>query len=143
MAGDAGRLKETAKMRICIPTNNPGGLEASRSEHFGHCDVFTLVELDQDKKISSVETLSPPDHGAGGCMVPVQVLNDANVDAIVVGGIGARPMQGFSEVGIDVYWADRNAILDAVTAVEKFTEGMLPKMNLDQACSGSNCHSVR
>lgn len=128
-------------MRICIPTNSPGGLEASRSEHFGHCDVFTLVELDSDNKISSVETLSPPDHGAGGCMVPVQVLNDANVNAIVVGGIGARPMQGFAEVGIDVYWADRNSILDAVTAVEKFSEGMLPKMNVDQACSGgSNCH---
>ncbi len=128
-------------MRICIPTNSPGGLEASRSEHFGHCDVFTLVELDSDNKISSVETLPPPDHGAGGCMVPVQVLNDANVDAIVVGGIGARPMQGFAEVGIDVYWADRNSILDAVTAVEKFSDGMLPKMNVDQACSGgSNCH---
>lgn len=128
-------------MRICIPTNNPGGLEASRSEHFGHCDVFTLVELDSDNKISSVETLLPPDHGAGGCMVPVQVLNDANVDVIVVGGMGARPMQGFADVGIDVYWADRNAILNAATAVEKFAAGMLPKMNVSQACGGgSACH---
>jgi predicted Fe-Mo cluster-binding NifX family protein len=128
-------------MRVAIPTNNPGGLEASRSDHFGHCDVFTLVEVDDNKKVISVETLPVPDHGAGGCMVPVQTLKDAGADAIVVGGIGARPMQGFSEVGIDVYWADRGSIPDAAAVMEKFSAGKLPKMNADQACKGgSNCH---
>lgn len=128
-------------MRIAIPTNNPGGMEAARSDHFGHCDVFTLVEVDENKKISSVETLPVPDHGAGGCMIPVQTLSDAGVNAIVVGGIGARPMQGFAEVGIDVYWADKNSIPSAADVMEKFSAGQLPKMNVDQACGGgSNCH---
>jgi len=128
-------------MRIAIPTNNPGGMEASRSDHFGHCDVFTLVEMDTENKITSVEMLPVPDHGAGGCMVPVQFLKDAGVNAIVVGGIGARPMQGFAEVGIDVYWADRKAVSDAGAVMEKFTAGQLPKMNVDQACGGgSACH---
>ncbi len=128
-------------MRIAIPTNNPGGMEASRSDHFGHCDVFTLVEVDADNKVTSVEMLPVPDHGAGGCMVPVNFLRDAGVNAIVVGGIGARPMQGFAEVGIDVYWADRNAIPDAGAVMEKFSAGQLPKMNADQACGGgSACH---
>lgn len=129
-------------MRVAIPTNNPGGLEASRSDHFGHCDVFTLVEVDNNKQVTSVDTLPVPDHGAGGCMVPVQTLKDAGVNAIVVGGIGARPMQGFSEVGIDVYWADRGSIPDAATVMEEFSAGKLPKMNTDQACNGgSNCHN--
>jgi len=128
-------------MRIAIPTNNPGGMEASRSDHFGHCDVFTLVEVDAENKISAVETLPVPEHSAGGCMVPVKVLNDAGVNAIVVGGIGAKPMQGFSKVGIDVYWADRNSIPNAAAVIEKFTAGMLPKMNADQVCKGSSdCH---
>ncbi len=117
-------------------------MEASRSDHFGHCDVFTLVDIDNEKKISAVETLPVPDHDAGGCMVPVKVLSDAGVNAIVVGGIGARPMQGFSEVGIEVYWADKNSIPDATSVMEKFTAGLLPKMNADQACKGgSNCHN--
>ncbi len=128
-------------MKVAIPTNNPGGLEASRSDHFGHCDFFTLVEVNTDKTINSVEALPVPDHGAGGCMVPVQFLADAGVNAIVVGGIGARPMQGFSEVGIDVYWADRTSIPTADAVMEKFSAGKLPKMNADQACNGgSNCH---
>ena len=128
-------------MRIAIPTNNPGGMEATRSEHFGHCDVFTLVEVDAENNISSVESLPVPEHGTGGCMMPVQTLADAGVHAIIVGGIGARPMQGFVEKGIDVYWADRNVIPMASGVVEKFSAGQLPKMNVDQACrGGSNCH---
>jgi len=128
-------------MKIAIPTNNPGGMEASRSDHFGHCDVFTLVEVDGDNNVLSVNLLPVPDHGAGGCMIPVNTLRDAGADAIVVGGIGARPMQGFAEVGIDVYWADRESIPSAGDVMEKFSAGQLPKMNTDQACGGgSNCH---
>ncbi len=128
-------------MKIAIPTNNPGGMEAPRSDHFGHCDVFTLVEVDGDKNVVSVDLLPVPDHSAGGCMIPVKTLSDAGANVIVVGGIGARPMQGFSEVGIDVYWADKNSIPTAGDVMEKFTAGQLPKMSADQACGGgSNCH---
>lgn len=128
-------------MRIAIPTNNPGGMQAQRSEHFGHCDVFTIVELDESKNIKGVEMIPTPEHGAGGCMVPVSVLKTAGVNVIVVGGMGARPMQGFNQVGIDVYWADRNSILDAATVVEHFVAGKLPLMHSDQVCGGgANCH---
>ena len=128
-------------MKIAIPTNNPGGMDAGRSDHFGHCDVFTVVEVDNDNKVTSTELLPVPDHGSGGCMIPVQTLNNAGVDAIVVGGIGARPMQGFAEVGIDVYWADKDSIPTAGDVMEKFSANQLPKMNTDQACGGgSNCH---
>jgi predicted Fe-Mo cluster-binding NifX family protein len=128
-------------MRIAIPTNNPGGMQADRSEHFGHCDVFTIVELDEDKNIRTVEMISTPEHGAGGCMVPVSTLSAANVNVIVVGGIGANPLRGFNKVGIDVYWADKGSISDAATVIEHFVAGKLPVMHADQACGGgSNCH---
>ena len=47
-------LENKYLMRIAIPTNNPGGLEASRSDHFGHCEVFTIVSLAADKSIEKV-----------------------------------------------------------------------------------------
>jgi predicted Fe-Mo cluster-binding NifX family protein len=62
-------------LRLAVPSNNPGGLEAGRSDHFGHCDLFTLVDI-RDNKIVEVETVSNQEHGAGGCMVPVQFLKD-------------------------------------------------------------------
>lgn len=128
-------------MKIAIPTNNPGGFEASRSDHFGHCDVFTIVDLDNEKGIDGLETIVNHGHNAGGCMVPVKILSDAKVKAIVVGGMGARPMQGFAQAGIDVYFASPEVASDVQTVVRLFTEGQLPRMHTDQVCKGSgNCH---
>jgi predicted Fe-Mo cluster-binding NifX family protein len=126
------------KMRIAIPTNNPGGMQASRSDHFGHCDVFTVVELDADN-IKNVELIPTPEHAAGGCMVPVNTLNAAKVNAIVVGGMGANPLRGFNQVGIEVYWADRNSVPDAAAVIEQFLAGKLLVMHADQVCGGG-CH---
>ena len=42
-------------------------------------------------------------HTEGGCMAPVLVLAEHNVDAIVVDGIGGRPLMGFNQVGIAVH----------------------------------------
>ncbi len=126
--------------RIAVPTNHPGGLEAGRSDHFGHCDVFTIVELGPDNAIAKVETLANGGHEAGGCMVPVKLLHDAQVEAIVVGGMGARPMQGFAQAGIKVYFANRETVSDVQAVIDHFLAGKLPVMHADQVCKGSgNC----
>ena len=128
-------------MRVAIPSNAPGGLEAERSEHFGHCDIFTVVDLDGQKEVTGIEMLANAGHEAGGCMVPVQILHDAKVDAIVVAGMGMRPMMGFNQVGITVYFADLHRIPHVGSAVENLKEGRLPVMRGDQVCQGSgNCH---
>ena len=96
------------KKRIAVPSNNPGGLEGGRSEHFGHCDLFTLVDV-ENGKVVGVNTVPSVAHGAGGCMEPVNVLKEYGVHAILVAGMGARPLQGFAQVGIEVYFAARHA----------------------------------
>jgi len=127
-------------MKIAIPTDNPGGLKASRSEHFGHCDVFTVVDL-ENSAVTQVELVTNVPHGAGGCVGPVNLLKDTGVEAIVVSGMGARPMQGFSDAGITVYYADKITVTDVGSVVRRFTEGGLPVMHPTQACKGSgNCH---
>ena len=47
-------------------------------------------------------TIQNGGHEAGGCMVPVKILQDAGAEAIIVGGMGARPMRGLSDVGITI-----------------------------------------
>ena len=39
--------------RIAIPSVGKGGLDGKRSQHFGHCDAFTIVDV-KDGKISNV-----------------------------------------------------------------------------------------
>ncbi len=128
-------------MRVAIPTDLPGGLDAVRSDHFGHCPVFTVVNLDEQQAVVAVETIANGSHEAGGCMVPVKILHDAGVDAIIVGGMGARPMQGFAEAGIKVYFASRETCPDVGTVIGQLTANQLPVMHADQVCKGAgNCH---
>ena len=125
---------------FAVPSNNPGGLEAGRSDHFGHCDVFTIIKV-EDGEIAEVDTLANQEHGAGGCMVPVQFLKNKDVKAIVVGGIGARPLQGFVDAGIDVFYADRNVAQTVGSVVDGMLKGQFPIIQADQACKGhANCH---
>ena len=34
-------------MKAAIPTLGKGGLDCERSGHFGHCDCFTVVDVEE------------------------------------------------------------------------------------------------
>jgi len=119
--------------RIAIPSMGTGGLDGERSGHFGHCDVFTMVDV-ENGEIKDVSTVQNQSHVQGGCMVPVNLLADHNVNALIVGGIGMRPLMGFKQVGIDVYYdAERPQIRPVV---EDLIAGKLPSIGDDQVCGG-------
>ncbi len=90
---------------LAIPSVGTGGLEGERSGHFGRCDVFTLVELGADGVVG-VRVIDNPPHAEGGCLRPVELLASHGVHALVVAGMGARPLAGFRDVGIEVYFDD-------------------------------------
>ena len=121
--------------RIAVPSNGAGGLDGMRSGHFGHCDVFTLVDV-KDGQIAQVSTISNQEHVQGGCMVPVNLLAEHKVNALVVGGIGMRPLAGFRQVGIDVYHDDQRPEIRPV--VEDLIGGKLPMIADDQVCGGDH-----
>ena len=126
-----------ARVRIAIPSEGEGGLDGMRSGHFGHCDVFTFVDL-EDGVITEVSTIPNVEHTQGGCMVPVNLLAGHNVNALIVGGIGMRPLMGFKQVGIDVYHdAERPEIRPVV---EDLIAGRLAMIKDDQVCGGGGHH---
>ncbi|MFC1848007.1 NifB/NifX family molybdenum-iron cluster-binding protein [Chloroflexota bacterium] len=124
--------------RIAVPSVGNGGLDGQRSQHFGHCDAFTLVDV-ENGEISNVTVVANQEHQEGGCMVPVIALSNLQVDALVVGGIGPRPLMGFNEFGIDVY---HDAICTEIKpVVEGLIAGNLPIISVDQTCGGGGeCH---
>jgi predicted Fe-Mo cluster-binding NifX family protein len=123
-------MTDTTTTRLAIPSELPGGLDAQRAGHFGRCACFTLVDL-AGGEIKDVEVLINAPHVEGGCMAPVLVLAEHDVDAIVVGGIGGRPLMGFNQVGIAVH-AGVGADVDAT--VRAFIEGELPVVGFEGAC---------
>ncbi len=119
--------------RIAVPSNGEGGLKGTRAGHFGHCDVFTLIDV-EDGKIKEVSILPNQEHVQGGCMVPVNLLSENRVNALVVGGIGMRPLMGFRQVGIDVYHDAERPEIEPV--VMDLIEGKLTEIRNDQVCGG-------
>jgi predicted Fe-Mo cluster-binding NifX family protein len=116
--------------RVAIPSQSPGGLEARRSAHFGHCECFTVVDVN-DGSIGEVTVVSNAPHQEGGCMTPVMLLADNKVDAIVVDGIGGRPLQGFMQVGIAVHAGVGETVEQAVKA---YAMDLLPPVGPGGTC---------
>ena len=82
-------------MKIAIPT--AGGKLAM---HFGHCEQFAIVDVDEAaKKIIATELLTPPPHEPG---VLPQWLREQDANMIIAGGMGSRAQQLFAQNDIAV-----------------------------------------
>ncbi|MFO7619605.1 MAG: NifB/NifX family molybdenum-iron cluster-binding protein [Thermoplasmata archaeon] len=128
----------TETIRIAIPSAAPGGLDAEMSSHFGHADNFTLIEI-AGKDIVSTAVLPNIPHTQGGCMAPVNLLKENGVDTIIVGGLGARPLMGFRQVGIRVMAGASGTVGNTIKA---YMEGRLRQAGEDVVCGHSktgNC----
>ena len=110
---------------LAIPSALPGGLEAGMGMHFGHCDIYTIVQI-EDGVIKSVGTLPNVPHQQGGCLAPVQHLASHGVTALLAGGMGMRPLMGFQQAGVSVYYAGNYPTVGL--AVQAFLDGKLPAL---------------
>ena len=118
---------------VAIPSSHPGGLDAMLGAHFGHCDLYTLVTL-EDKTIQSVDVIPNVPHQQGGCMAPVQYLANKGAQALIAGGMGFRPLMGFNQVGIAVYFGGEASSVGE--ALQAFIDDKLPEFRQEHTCGG-------
>jgi len=120
-------------MVLAIPSMGEGGLEGERSGHFGHCDCFTLVDI-VDGAIAGVRVVDNPPHEEGGCLRPVNLLASHGVQALIVAGMGARPLAGFDAAGITVFYEDATPQIGE--AVQLVLDGNVMIMDASHVCGG-------
>ena len=125
------------KARIAIPSSLPGGLQAQVGDHFGHCDVYTLVDVDNDL-IAQVNLLPPVPHEQGGCLAAVNHLAQAGVTVLIAGGLGMRPLMGFNQAGIEVFRG--TAAPSVEDAVKAMIKGDLAPFTREFTCGGGQGH---
>lgn len=118
-------------MKLAVPTMGAAGLESQRAGHFGHCDCFTVVDIVEGEIKGTSEVANPP-HEEGGCLRPVGLLSDAGVQGIVAAGMGMRPMMGFQEAGIAVYFDNQTPNVGDVAKM--VAAGQVPTMGPENAC---------
>jgi predicted Fe-Mo cluster-binding NifX family protein len=82
-------------MKIAIPT-----ADGRLCMHFGHCQQFALVDVDQENgNATQTEMVTPPPHEPG--LLP-RWLHQQGVDLIIAGGMGQRAQQLFTQSGVKV-----------------------------------------
>ena len=82
-------------MRYAIPVS--GGV---LSPHFGHCEQFALIDVDEAKKqIVKKEMVNSPGHEPG--MLP-RWLAENGVSLVIAGGMGSRAQELFQQNNIGV-----------------------------------------
>ena len=72
--------------------------EGKLTAHFGHCQEFELVGV-EDNQIKTREALVPPPHEPG---VLPRWLHEQGANVIIAGGMGSRALELFAQNGIEV-----------------------------------------
>ena len=88
------------------------------SGHFGHCEGFTIYEVEEGK---SLEKSFTPNPGHRPGFLPV-FLRDLKVNVIIAGGMGETAQDLFNENGIEVVVGAQGLSDDVV---QKFVNGEL------------------
>ena len=103
-------------MRYAVPVS--GGIV---SQHFGHCEQFALLDVDEEKReILGKELVPSPGHQPG--LLP-QWLSEQGVSVVIAGGMGSRAQNLFQENRIQVIIGAMES--DPEMAVRSYLDGKL------------------
>jgi len=116
------------KKIIGIASNGPD-LSDTISEHFGHCNYFVGVDIDENHDFK--KNFSLKNSGHVGCMEPVMNMRERNITDMIVGGIGGRPFAGFLQLGINLYKGINGTLKENI---ELFLQGRLQNLAMP-SCS--------
>ena len=121
------------ELLVAIPSNHPGGLDSAVGEHFGHCDLYTVVKINNGQ-IQEITTLPNVPHQQGGCMAPVNHLAQHGVQVLIAGGMGMRPLMGFNQAGISVLYGGGAQTVGQ--AIDGLINGRLQRFTAEFTCGG-------
>lgn len=99
--------------KIALPTR--GGMI---DDHFGHCEFYTLVTVDDENNIVLTESLPSP-QGCGCKSNIASKLQEYGISVMLAGNMGAGALNKLSECGIQVIRGCRGLVMDVVQAYLK------------------------
>ncbi len=117
-------------MKICFPVQQDNGIESAVYNHFGSAPLFVVFDTDT-KSVASIN--NQDQHHTHGSCNPMKALDNQNVDAIVVGGIGAGALTRLNQMGITVHRAQGATIRENISL---FQANTLPVLTVQGCCGG-------
>jgi predicted Fe-Mo cluster-binding NifX family protein len=118
-------------MKIALPSN-----QNQVDEHFGHCEYFTVFTIDDQNKILSQETITPPP-GCGCKSNIAQTLAQMGVTYMLAGNMGQGAVYILGNNGIQVL---RGCSGDVKDVVESWLKGAVTDSGLACAQHEHGCN---
>ena len=103
-------------MKVAVPTR---GNEVD--DHFGHCEMYTVFNIDENNKIISSAILPSP-QGCGCKSNIAAVLHEMGINVMLAGNMGGGALNVLNSQGIDVY---RGCSGEVRQLTEAFLEGKI------------------
>lgn len=104
-------------MRFAIPT-----YDQKLCAHFGHCESFALIDVDEGGNIINETYIDAPPHAPG--ILP-KWLKEKGVNIVIASGMGSRAQMFFGEMGIEVVLGAQGE--DPKEIVKSFLDGTLTR----------------
>ena len=122
-------MDETGQMlRLAVPSDEPGGLDAARSGHFRSSPCFTIVDV-VDEVVVNVTVARMGKHQGDHGLTPILTLGENFVDVVIVAGIGRAALLHCLQAGIRVFAGEDRP--DVRSVVEAFIEAELAPVGDD------------
>lgn len=102
--------------KIVLTANDDCGLDGAMSMHFGHCTHFVLAQVGADDRVESIEVHANPyaeRHQPG--QIP-QFIKSLGADVVVAGGMGAKAVEWFQQLGVEVVTGARTGVGETLEA---------------------------
>ena len=122
-------------MNIAIPCNAPGGLEAEVSNHFGECDIFTVINLDIKNPQfdeSNVKLIENPGHL--NCGMVILRLQKVGTDVIILNQLGHNALHILQKENIPLFVGSGTV----QQVLKQFVKNELHKVTAANLCEGKS-----
>lgn len=117
-------------MKIAFPVQEDIGIDSVVYGHFGSAPVFVIVDSATNVLVSVANRDQHHTHGACN---PMRALDNQQVDAVVVGGIGGGALAGLNRMGIAVHRSLAATIKQNLALLDS---GDLPVIGPQGSCGG-------
>jgi predicted Fe-Mo cluster-binding NifX family protein len=122
-------FKETGmKVGFAVAVNE--GLESTVYDHFGSAPAFLIIDTDQ-QQVGAVDN-SNAEHSHGNCN-PMAKLGGTQIDALVVGGIGAGAIMKLNMMGVKIYRAGAPKVRENI---DLLLGSKLQEITANDSCGG-------
>lgn len=121
-------------MKVCFAVQENRGVDSTVYNHFGSAPLFVMVDTDADG--ATIVDNQDKDHVHGACN-PIMAIGGRDIDAVVVGGIGAGAIRGLNSQGIKVYRSEAATVKENLDLLKN---GKLPELTMQHACGGHGQH---